>query len=213
MTTENVMTELARINYQHYDTLTRETIAWMDRHLTLIDAGYIAYALTVTYLPNMKSAKGHTTSAIQTRFKKLYFHNFIRHYIFDGCSKWAKHFNAYQPYIDIFEEAHEHGAIHRPHLDEQVWKEYQFSNRLHHHAIMYVHPMHVEKMDKLIGENTLKQFNEDAVMTSCIKRVRDIGWTGYSLKCQHRYTASSMHFGPQGLDFPACRISTEPHIQ
>jgi ribosomal protein L33 len=209
MNTKNVMNELARINYKHYDSLTREKVAWMDRHLELEEAGYVGYALTVTYLPNPKSPKGHNTKTLERHFKKLYFHNLVRYQLFDGHSRWTSRFHEYQPYIDVFQEAHEHAAIYRPHLDERVWKEFEFSERLHHHAVMYVHPMHAEKMNALIGDNTLNKFNPRAVMTSHVALAKNIGWTGYSLKCHHKFHDSSMHFGPENLDFPACKIIKE----
>jgi hypothetical protein len=127
----------------------------------------------------------------------------LRYYLFDGSKNWATKFNEYQPYIDVFEEAHEHPALHRPHLDEQVWKAYQYSDRLHHHAMVSVHPMHVEKMNALLGENTLNRFNKRAIMTSCVD-VADIGWIGYIMKCQHKFAGTSLQFGPKDVDFPPC---------
>jgi len=199
MTTINKQEEL---DCKHSNRLTREKTAWIDRHHALERAGYIPYQFNVTYLPNLKSAKGHTSEEVMKKFISLYLYKFCRYYLFDGDKNWARNSHELQPYMDVFEEAHEHGAVFRPHLNEGAWRQYQFSDRLHHHGIISVHPMHVEKMDALVGQkNPLNQFSAH-VMTSHVGRVQDKGWTTYILKDQYRFAGTSLHFGPRNLEFP-----------
>ena len=196
------MTTTQQSRYKYNMSIERERNAWIERNQTLKEIGYTQYQFNVTYLPNLKSAKGHTSEILEKNFKKLYFHNFSRYFLFDGDKNWTKNSHELQPYLDVFEEAHEHGAIFRPHLNEGAWKQYQFSDRLHHHGIISVHPIHVEKMNSLVGvKNALNPFS-DRVMTSQVGLVQDSGWTTYILKDQHKYAGTSLHFGPKNLEFP-----------
>ena len=190
----NGLKELARINYQYMHTLTDEKVEMMHRHMVFVEHGYKAYAITVTFLPHLKSAKGHTPEAIKRMMINLYLHQLVRDYLFDGHGNWAEKFSEWQPFAHFYMEEHEHGATHRPYLDNKVLKQYQFAERLHYHGIMFVDPMHVEKMDKLLGEDTLIQFHR-GVMSSKIEPVFDIGWTGYQMKFQHKYSDRGLNFG------------------
>ena len=199
MTTTN---ELKENTYKHSNKLTSEAIAWIERHKALAEAGYTQYQFNLTYFPNLKSAKGHTSEEVQKKFTDLYLYKFCRYYLFDGDKNWTSNSHELQPYLDVFEEAHEHGAIFRPHLNEGAWKQYQFSDRLHHHGIISVHPMHVEKMNDLVGKKNPLNPYSNHVMTSHVGLVYDSGWTTYILKDQDKFIGTSLHYGPKNLEFP-----------
>ena len=60
--------KLEELDWKHSNKLTREKTAWIDRHHALEKSGYIPYQFNVTYLPNLKSAKGHTSEEVMKKW-------------------------------------------------------------------------------------------------------------------------------------------------
>lgn len=190
-----VFNELKKQGIEIKRPLAPEAIGRMYRHLMLIKNEYVGYDVTVTFLPHLKSPTGHEPTKIRRQMIRLYMNKMMRKHMFEGDSRWAENYHYYQPFSEFFMEEHSHGAIYRAHLEDKILKEFMYADRRHYHGMVVVHPELVEKMDELLGENTLNQFGE-GVMTSIIRRVRDIGWIDYMMKDHHKYSDTNLFFGP-----------------
>ena len=190
-----VFNELKKHGLAIKENLKPEVIETMYRYLVFFSHGYVEYDITVTFLPHLKCTTGHKPTNIRKQMIRLYLNELMRKHMFEGDSRWAKNYHNYQPFSEFYMEEHTHGAIYRPHLDENIIKEYQYADRKHYHGMMAVHPELVNKMDELLGENTLNQFGE-GVMTSMVRRVDNIGWVGYMMKEHQKYTDTNLFFGP-----------------
>jgi hypothetical protein len=168
-------------------------------------SGYVLYAVTLTY----HDWKTHTPNAenIAEYFKEVYWHNILPRHIFED-THW--HTNpakkAIQPYVYAFIDEHE-SAVTKVKYRRKT-SPFEFSTRLHHHAIFAVHPSQVKKMDELTCENAIKKKLEGfyalnelkksgklddllvqkektkkirPVMSSCVKRCSPT-WTFYAGK-------------------------------
>jgi hypothetical protein len=195
MIKQRVFNELEKINYPYTDSLTRECIETMNRQLIFRENEYVGYDVTVTFIPHRKMPEGHKTETIQKQMKRLYLYGIVRAHLFEGDSRWAKNYHDYQPFSEFFMEEHAQKAVACPHYEGKIFKNFQFPERKHYHGILNVHPEMVERMDALLGENTLNDFGE-GVMTSLIRRVRDIGWIGYMMKDHQKYSNTNLNFGP-----------------
>ena len=195
----SVIEELRIIDYQDMDKLTVEMVELMHQHMVFVKHGYKPYAITVTFLPHRNSPNGQKPEAIKRMMINLYLHQLVRDHLFNGHGNWPKKYGEWQPFALFFMEEHGHKAVHRPFVDDEILREYQFAERLHYHGIMFVDPIHEELMDQLIGENTINRFNR-GVMTSDVKCVRDIGWTGYQMKFHERYADTNLCFGQNLLE-------------
>lgn len=197
-----VMEELKRINYPYIEYLSEETLAMMHRHLIIMRNGYVGYAATITFLPHRKSVLGHKPETIKKMMINLYLHQFVRDHLFHGHGDWAKKSGDFQPFADFYIEAHSHGAVHRPHWDDKALKKYEFAERLHYHGLILVDSTHVDKMNELLEDDSLKKFHR-GVMNSVIKRVENIGWTGYIRKQQYGNSDTDLSFGVNLLKYRA----------
>jgi hypothetical protein len=92
-----------------------------------------------------------------------------------------------QPICFAFIDEHEHEPVY----DFNMRSEY--SARLHHHAILAVHHEHLDRMNQLIGTNTLVGNYSYKVMTSYITPC-DSGVLKYASKMLKQY--------PDFLSFP-----------
>lgn len=190
-----VFNELKKHGLEFKENLKPEVIETMYRNLVLFNHGYVGYDVTVTFLPHLKTSSGHKPTNIRRQMIRLYMNKMMRKHMFEGDSRWTKNFHNYQPFSEFFMEDHTHGEIYRPYIEDNILKEYQFADRRHYHGMVAVHPELVEKMDKLLGENTLNQFDE-GVMTSMVRRINNIGWVDYMMKRHNKYSDTNLFFGP-----------------
>jgi hypothetical protein len=150
-------------------------------------SGRVLYHMTTTYI----SYKDRTyrESDVNKFFVNFYVKKFL-HYVFDTSYFNKNRYRPLQPICYSFVDEHEpkviaeeFGVIQDNCLSSEI--RYRFADRLHHHAVLAVHPDTVERFDRLIGENTLKQFSKK-MMTSDLKRC-DAGRILYSSKMFHKY--------------------------
>ena len=155
--------------------------------------GYILYAVTITY-PDWKT---HTPTAIDINnyFRQIYWDNLLPDHIFED-NDWQKgnQKKASQPIVYAFIDEHQ-SKVTRV-ISRKKSNNLEFSTALHHHAIFAVHPNYQDKMDQLIGENTLKPFHKRFVMSSCVKRC-DVNWVLYAGKLYSRNNEEFPVFGPR----------------
>jgi hypothetical protein len=62
----------------------------------------------------------------------------------------------------------------------------ELSSKLHHHAVLAVHPDTLERLKTLVGENTMQTGFSSKVMTTDL-RPCDASAVGYASKMLHRY--------------------------
>lgn len=132
-------------------------------------------AITVTYKP--KANGKATVDEIRKIFHQFYWENFLPGFIFESA-KWLKQSKGKQPILYLFPEAH----MTKPKCEfaPDGRMKYIYPERFHHHAFMALHPAHLNLIEKLEGEDTLKQFH-DRIMTSCVK-LCSLDWIYYAGK-------------------------------
>jgi hypothetical protein len=143
--------------------------------------------MTTTYKPT--DNRTYTERDVNKFFINFYVKKFL-HYVFDTSYFNKNRYRPLQPicfcFVDEHEQvpvAREYAGIKDHYLSTSI--RYEFPIRLHHHAVLAVHPETVDRFDRLIGTNTLTQFSR-IMMTSDLKRC-DAGRILYSSKKLHAY--------------------------
>ena len=150
-------------------------------------SGRILYHMTTTYKPF--EDRTYNERDVNKFFVNFYVKKFLR-YVLDTSYINKNSNRQIQPICFCFVDDHEpkvvgesFGEIANNILSTSI--RYRFAERLHHHAVLAVHTSTVDRIDKLIGENTLTHFSRK-MMTSDLKRC-DAGRVLYSSKMMHKY--------------------------
>ena len=154
----------------------------------------VLYHLTTTYKPYEN--RTYTERDVNKFFVNFYVKRLL-HYIFDTSYFNKNRYRPLQPVCFCFVDEHEQRPVAREYAEIEdnylsTAIKYEFPIRLHHHAVLAAHPETVERLDRLIGTNTLIQFSR-IMMTSDVKRC-DAARLLYSSKMLHAY--------PDYLTFP-----------
>lgn len=122
----------------------RERLAWAEYLDQLRDQGYRTYHLVITY----KQSKGtsYTISNLEKIFTKFYMRYFLKQIVGSHYTEPAK--IKLHPVTICFFEEHESKANAACYDD-------RFGKRYHIHAMIAAHPDTIDKMERLLGENTL----------------------------------------------------------
>ncbi len=146
------------------------------------------FHLVLTYKPFQD--KTYSEHSINKFFTKFYLRYFLP-YLF-GHKNYHRNSNRqFQPICFAFIDEHEPIPTRIPITNDLAIIEY--SERLHHHAILAIHPDHLDQMNTLIGTNTLVGKFSYKVMTSYIRPC-----SADTLK----YASKMMHKYPEYLIFP-----------
>lgn len=143
------------------------------------ESGRFLFFLTVTYKPFQN--KVYSPQDVDQFFTRFYMHHFLPELLQTKHYNRSK-FRPFQPITFSFIDEHKPVAtksISNPNLLE-------LSSRLHHHAVLAVHPDTLEQIQTLVGENTMRTGFSSKVMTTDLKPC-DAGAVGYSSKMLHRY--------------------------
>jgi len=131
-------------------------LALSDMFQTYQDEYRILYHMTVTYLqPNTYN---HTHAGINRFFVNMYLKRLLP-YLCESRHFNRQSFRHLQPIACVFADEHESKPVLQ---SESIWLlpgTTAFAARLHHHAIVAVHPDTQERFETLLGENTLRQFS------------------------------------------------------
>jgi len=116
----------------------------------------ILYHMTVTYF--QPDAYNHTHAGTNRFFINMYLKRLLP-YLFE-----SRHFNrkfqrSLQPIAYVFADEHESIPVLQSDITGLLPESSGFAARLHHHAILAVHPDTQERFETLLGENTLRQFS------------------------------------------------------
>ena len=161
----------------------------------------VLYHLTTTYKPYEK--RTYTERDVNKFFVNFYVKKFL-HYLFYTSYFNKDKYRPLQPVCFCFVDEHEHRPVAREYAEIKnnyfsSAIKYEFPIRLHHHAVLAAHPETLDRLDRLIGTNTLTQFSK-IMMTSDVKRC-DAARLLYSSKKLHAY--------PDYLMFPD-RVTIKP---
>lgn len=157
-------------------------------------SGRVLYHMTTTYKPYEE--RTYKERDINKFFINFYVKKFLRYVVDSRRFNQISHRHL-QPICFAFVDENEpdvvakkYSVIENSRLTTSI--KYSFAERLHHHAILAAHPDTVERLDRLIGTNTLTSHSK-IFMTSDFKRC-DAGRILYSSKMLHQY--------PEYLIFP-----------
>ena len=183
------------LNSNYINTSTfGERIGFADYMYEQEQSGRVLYHMTTTYKPY--EDRTYKERDVNNFFINFYVKKFLRHVVDSRRFNQLRH-RYLQPICFAFIDEHEpevvpeqYGVIENNCLSSAV--RYNFADRLHHHAILAVHPDTVDRIDRLIGTGSLIKFSKK-MMTSDLKRC-DAGRILYSSKMLHRY--------PDFLQFP-----------
>lgn len=139
-------------------------LALSDMFQTYQDEYRILYHMTVTYF--QPSTYNHTNAGINRIFVNTYLKKLLP-YLFE-----SRHFNRpsyrhLQPIAYVFADEHESKPVLQSDSSRLLPETNAFAARLHHHAVLAVHPDTQERFETLLGDNTLRQFSKK-IMTSNI---------------------------------------------
>ena len=169
---------LEQENFYYYQMGVLQSVK-IERHVRevakkfrdLQTSGYVLYAVTLTYY----DWKTHTPDAkdISKYFKEVYWHNILPRHLFED-THWHKNpeKKAIQPYVYAFIDEHE-SAVTKV-KNRRKTSPFEFSTRLHHHAIFAVDPSHVKKMDELTCENGIKKKLDELKKSDEFKRLDEL---------------------------------------
>lgn len=129
---------------------------WM--HLKKHQENRTLFHMTVTYKPFKDIV--YSEKIVNDFFINFYVKNFLP-YLLNTRNIHTNAKKSIQPITLAFVDEHESKLIPGTH---------KFSEKLHHHAILAVHPDHLEKMNNLIGEDTFADpIFSSKIMTSDLK--------------------------------------------
>ena len=116
----------------------------------------ILYHMTVTYL--QPDAYNHTHAGINRFFVNMYLKKLLPH-LFESRHFNRQSFRHLQPIAYVFADEHESLPVLQSESIRLLPKSSAFAARLHHHAIVAIHPDTQERFETLLGENTLRKFS------------------------------------------------------
>ena len=155
--------------------------------------GRTLYHLTVTYKPYVD--RDYAESDVASFFKWFYLRDLLP-LLMSTSNFHRPKYRHIQPIALVFTDEHESKSSDVSKYDpvSNQFKIKEFAARLHHHVILAVHSDHVEKMNELIGTNTLAKYKPShQVMTTHIREC-DAMCLLYASKLLRKY--------PDFLSFP-----------
>jgi|GEM_PF-3308369 len=158
----------------------------------------ILYFMTLTYKPF--ETRTYQERDVNKFFRTFYVQKLLPYLINKNYHRVSKRY--LQPIGLVFVDDHETKAIkknkfHRR-TDSNDLSKYIFPVKLHHHAVLALHPDTVEKMNYLLGENTLANSSfTHKIMTSDLQRC-DADAVMYSSKMLWKYPEYQVLKGTTG---------------
>ena len=143
------------------------------------ESGRSLFMLTTTYKPYQN--KIYSYEDVNQFFTRFYLHHFLPELIQTKHYNRSK-FRSIQPITISFIDEHKPIATKSRSNPDLL----ELSSKLHHHAVLAVHPDTLERIQTLVGENTMKIGFSSKIMTTDL-RPCDVGAVGYASKMFHRY--------------------------
>jgi hypothetical protein len=117
------------------------------------------FHLVLTYKPYQDIT--YDEKVVNKFFMSFYLRHFLP-YLMNTRNYHRESYRSFQPICLAFVDEHEHSPV-------SINERSEFSARLHHHVILAVHHEHLDRMNDLIGTNTLVGKFSYKVMTSFIR--------------------------------------------
>ncbi len=183
-------TELTEIIQKSQLLLRQESL------MKMLDEQYqerFLFHLVLTYKPYQDITYDER---VVNKFFTTFYTRYFLPYLMNTRNYHRQSYRHLQPICLAFLDEHEHSPVAYKSLDFEhlsINTRSEYSARLHHHAILAVHHEHLDRMNKLIGTNTLVGNFSYKVMTSFI-RPCDSSILKYASKMMMKY--------PDFLSFP-----------
>lgn len=166
-------TELTEIVHKSQLLLRQESL------MRMLDEQYqdrSLFHLVLTYKPYQDIT--YDEKVVNKFFMSFYLRHFLP-YLMNTRNYHRESYRSFQPICLAFVDEHEHSPV-------SINVRSEYSARLHHHAILAVHHEHLDRMNELIGTNTLVGKFSYKVMTSFI-RPCDSSTLMYASKMMMKY--------------------------
>jgi hypothetical protein len=176
-------TELTEIVQKSQLQLSQESL------IRMLDEQYqdrSLFHLVLTYKPYQDITYDER---IVNKFFLTFYTRYFLPYLMNTRNYHRESYRAIQPICLAFVDEHEHSPVTRKSLDFEhlsINSRSEYSARLHHHAILAVHHEHLDRMNELVGTNTLLGKFSYKVMTSFI-RPCDSSTLKYASKMMMKY--------------------------
>ena len=161
-----------------------------------VQSNMILYHLVVTYCPPNKSRNEYKLNEYDGFFKQFYLTKFLTTIL------KTKNYNRpskrpYQPicisYLDEHESQITSSRFHK--VDhEDFYTTYEYSERLHHHSMILVHPSTLPQMKLLEGANTLIDKKNSRLIKTTYLVPRDPFVNLYCSKMLFKYPDNTLYF-------------------
>lgn len=149
--------------------------------------GRTLFHVSITY--KSIATRTYSEKDINTFFINFYTKNFLP-YLIKTKNYGRPSKKLIQPMSYVFVDEHEMTAIKTPIFNSKTFNvefDYVFPTRLHHHAIMALHPSTLEQMKSLEGTNTLNNSDFSSIFMTSDVRECDAQCLLYASKMLHRY--------------------------
>lgn len=124
-------------------------------------AGRTLYHMSITYKPY--ADRVYTEKDVNTFFKSFYIKKFLP-YLMGTKNYHTNRMKSLQPITFCFLDEHQRQAV-------KIYNDYHFPIRLHHHSILAVDDYSRDKIESLVGVDTLSNgYFTHKIMTSDIKQ-------------------------------------------
>lgn len=143
------------------------------------ESGRSLFFMTITYKPFQN--KIYSSQDVDQFFNRFYIHHFLPELLQTKHYNRSK-FRPIQPITIAFIDEHK-PVVTKSKTNPDLL---ELSSKLHHHAVLAVHPNTLERIQTLVGENTMQTGFSSKIMTTDLKPC-DAGAVGYSSKMFHRY--------------------------
>lgn len=143
------------------------------------ESGRSLFLLTLTYKPFQN--KIYSSQDVDQFFTRFYLHHFLPELLQTKHYNRSK-FRPIQPITISFIDEHK-PTVTKSRSNPDLL---ELSSKLHHHAVLAVHPDTLERIQTLVGENTMQTGFSSKIMTTDL-RPCDAGAVGYASKMFHRY--------------------------
>ncbi len=167
---------------QELSKLDQIRLSLSDMFQTYQNESRVLYHLTLTYF--QPSDYNHSLRSTNRFFVNLYLKKLLP-YLFQSRHYNRQSLRNLQPIAYVFADEHESKPVEQSDPIRLLPKTYAFAARLHHHAILAIHPDTQERFETLLGTNTIRQFSKQ-VMTSDLREAEPMRVL-YATKMLHKY--------------------------
>lgn len=166
-------------NPQELSGTDRMRYGFLQMMLNHQESGRSLFLLTLTYKPFQN--KVYSSQDVDQFFTRFYLHHFLPELLQTKHYTYNKH-RPFQPITVAFIDEHKPTVTKSRSNPDLI----EISSKLHHHAVLAVHPKTLDRIQKLVGENTMQTGFSSKIMTTDLKPC-DAGAVGYASKMMKKF--------------------------